>query len=100
MIHKLYIPKPKVLLANDQIREKKKRLDTDSVYDFIVCNCACNITKEVIELIIEKLITQNVIFIIFIYLILYTSYFQHSNVFETDPSHVNRLTVIEFKMRF
>lgn len=45
MSYKLHIPKPKVFLAIDKILEKKKRLDTDSVYGFIVCNCACNMTK-------------------------------------------------------
>ena len=42
----LDILKPKILQANDQIREKKKRPDTDSTYDFIARTCATNLAKN------------------------------------------------------
>ena len=53
----LDILKPKNLQVIHQICEKKKR--RDSLYDFIVRTCATNISKELTELVIEKLITQN-----------------------------------------
>ena len=53
--NKLDTLKPKILQAIDQIRQRKKRPDTDSIYDFIARTCATNINKE-------ELITQNVIF--------------------------------------
>ena len=59
---KLDILKPKILEAINQIRQKKKRPDTDSIYDFITRTCTTNITKELVELVIEDLIIQNVIF--------------------------------------
>ena len=40
----LDILKPKILQANDQIREKKKR--PDSTYDFIARICATNLAKN------------------------------------------------------
>ena len=56
------ILKPKILDSIDQIRQKKKRPDTDSIYDFIARTCATNINKELIEVAIEELIAQNDIF--------------------------------------
>ena len=58
----LDILKPKILQAFDQIRQRQKRPDTDSIYDFIARTCATNINKELIGLAIEELIAQNVIF--------------------------------------
>ena len=60
--HPLHDILQKKLQAIDQIRQKKKRPDTDSVNDFIARSCATNINKELIELVVEELITQNVIF--------------------------------------
>ena len=59
---KLDILKPKILQAIDHIRQKKKCPDTDSIYDFITRTCASNVNKELVELVIEELITQDVIF--------------------------------------
>ena len=58
----LGILKPNILDAIDQIRQRKKRPDTDSIYDFITRTCATNINKELIEVAIEKLIAQSDIF--------------------------------------
>ena len=58
----LDILKPKILDAIDQIRQRKKRPDTDSIYDFIARTCATNINKELIEVVIEELIAQNDVF--------------------------------------
>ena len=46
----------------DQIRQRKKRPDTDSIYDFIARSCATNINKELLEVVIEELIAENDIF--------------------------------------
>ena len=56
------ILKPKILDAIDQIRQTKKRPDTDSIYDFIARTCATNINRELIEVVIEELIAQNDVF--------------------------------------
>ena len=58
----LGILKPKILDAIDQIRQRKKRPDTDSIYDFIARSCATNINKELLEVVIEELIAENDIF--------------------------------------
>ena len=58
----LDILKPKILDAIDQIRQRKKCPDTDSIYDFRACSCATNIDKELIEVAIEESIAQNDIF--------------------------------------
>ena len=58
----LDILKPKILAATDQICQRKKRPDTESIYDFIARTCATNINKELIEVVIEELIAQNDIF--------------------------------------
>ena len=57
----LDILKPKILDAIDQICQRKKRPDTDYIYDFIARTCATNINKELIEVVIEELIVQNYI---------------------------------------
>ena len=62
MTDELDIPKLKILQAIDQIREKKKLPNTDSIYHFIVRNSATNMSKELIELVIRELFIQNVIF--------------------------------------
>ena len=54
----LDILKPKILDAIDQIRQRKKRPDTDSIYDFIARTSATNINRELIE----ELIAQNDVF--------------------------------------
>ena len=54
--------KQKILDAIDQIRQRKKCPDTDSIYDFRACSCATNIDKELIEVAIEESIAQNDIF--------------------------------------
>ena len=56
------ILKPKTLDATEQICQRTKRPDTDSIYDFIARTCATNINKELIEVVIEELIAQNDIF--------------------------------------
>ena len=60
--NELDILKPRILQAIDQICQRKKRPDTDSIYEFITRTCATNINKELTELVIEELIAQNVIF--------------------------------------
>ena len=59
MSDELVILKPKLLLAIDQIREKKKRSDIDSIYVFNAHTCVSNVSKGLIELIIEELKIQN-----------------------------------------
>ena len=54
--------KSKIFDVIDQIRQRKKRPDTDSIYDFIAGTCATNISKELIEVVMEELIAQNEIF--------------------------------------
>lgn len=54
--------KPNILQEFDQIREKMKRPDYDSIYYFTACTCPTNISKELTELVIEELITPNAIF--------------------------------------
>ena len=58
----LYILKPKILQEINQTGQKKKRPDTNSLYNFIARTYATNINKELAELVIEGLITQNIIF--------------------------------------
>ena len=58
----LDILKPKILDTIDQIRQRKKHPDTDSIYDFIARTCATNINKEPIEVVIGELIAQNDVF--------------------------------------
>ena len=60
MSDEFVILKPKILQVIDQIREKKPLIL--AVYDFIARTCVTNISKELLELVIEELINQNVIF--------------------------------------
>ena len=50
--------KQKFLDAIHQICQRKKRPDTDSIYEFIARTCATNINKELIEVVIEELIAK------------------------------------------
>ena len=61
MFGELVILKPKILQAIYQILQRKTSLDTDYLYDFAESTCASNISKELIELIMEELVTQHVI---------------------------------------
>ena len=54
--------KPKILDAIDQIRQRKKRPETDSIYDFIARTCATNINKQLIQVVIKELISQDDMF--------------------------------------
>ena len=58
----LDILKPKILDSIDQIGQRKKCPDIDSIYDFIARTFATNINKELIEIVMENLIAQNDIF--------------------------------------
>ena len=52
--------KPKILCAIDRIKEKKKRPDIDSIYDYLSRTEASNIDKISIELILNELVKENV----------------------------------------
>lgn len=58
----LDILKSQILEAIEKICEKKEPADADSIYDFIVHASAFNINTKLIGMIIEEVITQNVIF--------------------------------------
>ena len=58
----LDILKPKILDSIDQSRQRNKCPDIDSIYGFIARTFATNINKELIEVVMEKLIAQNDIF--------------------------------------
>ena len=58
----LDILKPKIVHTIDQIHQRKKCPDTDSIYDFIMGARPTNINKELIEVAIDKLIAQNHLF--------------------------------------
>ena len=58
----LDILKRKILQEINQTGQKKKHPDTNSLYIFIARTYATNINKELAELVIEGIITQNVIF--------------------------------------
>ena len=60
--NKLDILKPKIVHIIDQIHQRKKSSDTDSIYNFITGTRETNINKELIEVVIEELIAQNDIF--------------------------------------
>ena len=60
--NKLDILKPKIVHTIDQIHQRKKCPDSDSIYDFITGTRAININKVLIEVVIEELIAQNDIF--------------------------------------
>ena len=53
--------KPHVLSAIDNIREKKKHPDVDSVFKHIVKSSATNIDRDVVESMLIELINQNII---------------------------------------
>ena len=51
--------KPKILCAIDRIKDKKKRPDMDSIYDYLSRTEASNIGKVFIELILNELVKEN-----------------------------------------
>ena len=53
--------KPKILGAIDRIKEKKKRPDIDSIYDYLSRTKASNIDKVSIEQILSELVKENVL---------------------------------------
>ena len=53
--------KPKILCATDPIKEKKKRPDTDSIYDYLSRTEASNIDKVSIDLILNEVVKENVL---------------------------------------
>ena len=53
--------KPRILCAIDLIKEKKKRPDIDSIYDYLSRTEASNIDKVSIELILNELVKENVL---------------------------------------
>ena len=53
--------KPNILCAVDRIKEKKKRPDIESVYDYLSRTEASNIQKISIELILNELVKENVV---------------------------------------
>ena len=53
--------KSKILCVIDQIKEKKKRPDIDSIYDYLSRTEASNIDKISIELILNELVKENVV---------------------------------------
>ena len=53
--------KPKILCVIDRIKEKKKRPDIDSIYDYLSRTEASNIDKVTIELILNELVKENVL---------------------------------------
>ena len=53
--------KPKILRAIDRIKEKKKRPDIDSIYDYLSRMKASNIDKVSVELILNELVKENVL---------------------------------------
>lgn len=58
MSDELVILKLKLLLAIDQIHEKKKRSDIDPIYVLSARTCASSISKGLIELIKEEPMTH------------------------------------------
>ena len=53
--------KPKILRAIDRIKERKKRPDIDSIYDYLSRMKASNIDKVSVELILNELVKENVL---------------------------------------
>ena len=53
--------KPKILCDIDRTKEKKKRPDIDSIYDYLSRTVASNIDKVTIELILNELVKENVL---------------------------------------
>ena len=52
--------KPKILSVIDQIKEKKKRPDIDSIYDYLSRMEGYDIYKVSVELILNELVKRNV----------------------------------------
>ena len=52
--------KPKILSAIDQIKEKKKRPDIDSIYDYLSRMEGYDIDKVSVELTLNELVKENV----------------------------------------
>ena len=62
MFNELDILKPQYSTSKRPTSPEKNRPDTDPIYGFIARIYPSKISKELIELVIEELITQNVIF--------------------------------------
>ena len=60
VIHPTYY-KTHVLSAKDNIREKKKRPDVDSIFNHIAKSSATNIDRDVVESVLGELINQKII---------------------------------------
>ena len=60
VIHPTYY-KIHVLYAKDNIREKKKRPDVDSIFNHIATSSATNIDRDVVESVLGELINQKII---------------------------------------
>ena len=58
---KLFLFKPKILQAIEYIREKRKRPDTNAIYEHLKKTEASNIDKETIDNIISELINQKIL---------------------------------------
>ena len=58
---KLFLFKPKILQAIEYIREKRKRPDTNAIYEHLKKTEASNIDKETIGNIISELINQKIL---------------------------------------
>ena len=57
----LFLFKPKILQAIDYIREKRKRPDTNAIYEYLKKTEASNTDKETIGNIITELINQKIL---------------------------------------
>ena len=57
----LFLFKPKILQAIDYIREKRKRPDTNAIYEYLKKTEASNTDKETIGNIITELINQTIL---------------------------------------
>ena len=57
----LFLFKPKILQAIEYIREKRKRPDTNAIYEHLKKTEASNIDKETIDNIISELINQKIL---------------------------------------
>ena len=58
---KLFLFKPKILQATEYIREKRKRPDTNAIYEYLKETEASNIDKETISNIISELMNQKIL---------------------------------------
>ena len=57
----LFLFKPKILQAIEYIREKRKRPETNVIYEHLKKTETCNIDKETIDNIISELINQKIL---------------------------------------